>query len=65
MTLENILQELGAEKPFNTSGGLTADGTEAWDRLIRIVIGLHNIGAIKETPEHVECYCNEIVRLDF
>jgi len=65
MGLEEILMELGAEKPFDKNGDLTRDGAGAWDLLIEIVSGLHHIGAIKETPDEIESYCDEIVRLGF
>ena len=65
MGLEEILMELGAEKPFDNDGDLTTDGAEAWEKLIRVVEGLHYIGAIREKPDDIESYCDEIVRLGF
>lgn len=65
MTLEEILKELGATIPFDENGDLTPNGADAWDKLINVVTGLNNIGAIQEKPDEIECYCNEIVRLGF
>ena len=65
MGLEEILKELGAEQPFDSNGDLTVNGADAWEKLVKIVTGLHYIGAIKEKPDDIECYCDEIVRLGF
>ena len=65
MGLEEILKELGSTNPFDNNGDLTTDGTNAWDKLIKIVEGLYYIGAISEKPDDIECYCDEIVRLGF
>ena len=65
MTLEEILKELGATIPFDENGDLTPNGADAWDKLIHVVTGINNIGAIQEKPDEIECYCNEIVRLGF
>lgn len=65
MTLDEILIELGATKPFDENGDLTADGANAWEKLIKIINGLHHIGAISEKPDDIESYCDEIVRLGF
>ena len=65
MSLEEILIELGAEQPFDKDGDLTASGADAWNKLIKIVEGLHCIGAISEKPDNIEAYCDEIVRLGF
>ena len=65
MGLEEILIELGAEKPFDENGDLTTDGANAWEKLIRVVEGLNYIGAIREKPDDIESYCDEIVRLGF
>lgn len=65
MTLDEILIELGATKPFDENGDLTADGTNAWEKLIKIINGLHHIGAISEKPDDIESYCDKIVRLGF
>ena len=48
MTLAEILIELGAEQPFDKDGDLTVNGANAWNKLIKIVEGLHYIGAISE-----------------
>lgn len=65
MGLEEILMELGAEKPFDENGDLTADGADAWEKLIKVVTGLNYIGAISEKPDNIESYCDEIVSLGF
>lgn len=65
MGLEEILMELGAEKPFDENGDLTTDGADAWEKLIKVVTGLNYIGAISEKPDDIESYCDEIVRLGF
>lgn len=65
MGLEEILRELGAKTPFDKDGDLTTDGANAWERLIKVVEGLHHIGAISEKPDDIESYCDEIVRLGF
>ena len=65
MGLEKILKELGAKKPFNKNGDLTLNGEKAWEKLIKIIEGLYYIGAIKEKPDDIESYCDEIVRLGF
>lgn len=63
--LEEILQELGADMPFDESGDLTPNGADAFEKLINVVTGLNNIGAIQEKPDDIESYCDEIIRLDF
>jgi hypothetical protein len=65
MTLEEILIELGAKKPFKKNGELSESGTVAWEKMIKIVGGLYHIGAISEKPDDIELYCDEIVRLGF
>ena len=65
MDLETILIELGATLPFDDNGDLTNDGADAWELLMKIVNGLHHIGAIRETVDDVEKYCDDIVRLGF
>lgn len=65
MGLEEILIELGAKQPFDKDGDLTTDGANAWEKLIKVVEGLHYIGAISETPDKIEAYCDEIIRLGF
>ncbi len=65
MGLEEILKELGADIPFDKNGDLTASGANAWDKLINVVTGLCQIGAIQEKPDDIESYCDEIVRLGF
>ena len=66
MGLEDILQELGTTKRvFDDNGKLTIGGEEAYKELLRIVAGLHHIGAISETPDKIEAYCDEIIRLGF
>lgn len=69
MGLEEILQELGAEKPFidkpDGTGDYTEDGLCAFAKLLRIVDGLENIGALGKTGDDLEAYCDEIVRLGF
>ena len=65
MGLEEILKELGADMPFDENGDLTSNGADAWEKLINVVTGLNNIGAIQEKPDDIECYCDEIVRLGF
>lgn len=34
-------------------------------KLINVVTGLNNIGAIQEKPDDIESYCDEIMRLGF
>ena len=63
MGLYGILQVLGAKTPFDNNGDLTPEGADAWEKLILIVGGLHNIGAIVETVDRIEAYCDEIVRV--
>lgn len=63
--LEEILQELGADMPFDESGDLTPNGADAFEKLIDVVTGLNNIGAIQEKPDDIESYCDEIIRLNF
>lgn len=63
--LEEILQELGADMPFDESGDLTPNGADAFEKLINVVTGLNNIGAIQEKPDDIESYCDEIIRLNF
>lgn len=65
MGLEEILKELGADVPFDKNGDLTPNGADAWDKLVSVVTGLNYIGAIKENPDDIERYCDEIVRLGF
>lgn len=65
MGLEEILIELGAKQPFDKDGDLTTDGANAWEKLIKVVEGLHHIGTINEKPDDIESYCDEIVRLGF
>lgn len=65
MGLEEILKEFGADMPFDENGDLTSNGADAWEKLINVVTGLNNIGAIQEKPDDIECYCDEIVRLGF
>lgn len=65
MGLEEMLIELGSEQPFDDNGDLTVSGANAWEKLIKIIEGLHYIGAISEKPDDIECYCDEIVRLGF
>lgn len=65
MSLEEILQTLGAEIPFDNNGDLSPDGADAWEKLLRVITGLHDIGAIQEKPDDIESYCDEIVRLGF
>ena len=40
-----ILQELGADKPFNNKGNYTDDGLIVYEKLLRIIDGLDCIGA--------------------
>ncbi len=63
--MEEILSLLGAKNPFDKNGDLTAEGTEAYETLIKILNMLHKIGAIAEKPDQVEKHFNEIMRLGF
>ena len=65
MGLEEILKEFGTDIPFDEKGDLTPNGADAWEKLIRVVTGLNDIGAIQEKADNVENYCDEIVRLGF
>ena len=65
MGLEEILKELGADMPFDEKGDLTSNGADAWEKLINVVTGLNNIGAIQEKPDDIESYCDEILTLGF
>ena len=65
MGLEEILMELGAKRVFDDRGNLTIGGEEAYKELLRIVAGLHHIGAIKETCDDIEAYCDAIISLGF
>ena len=65
MGYEEILQELGAKTPFNKNGNYTDDGLKAQDKLLRIVSGLRDIGALGKVDDDLEAYLDEIVRLGF
>lgn len=65
MSLEEILQEFGCKKPFDRFGQLTKSGEKAMEKLIKVVDGLYDIGAITDKPDDIESYCYEIVRLGF
>ena len=65
MDLIGILKELGAETPFNESGSYTEEGYKAVDKLMRIVDGLDQIGALGKTGDKLEAYIHEIVALEF
>ena len=65
MGLEEILKELGSEIPFDANGELTSDGLDAYDKLVRIVTGLDNIGALGKTGDELENYLDEIIRLGY
>lgn len=54
MGLEEILKEFGADMPFDENGDLTPNGADAWEKLINVVTGLNNIGAIQENMEDRE-----------
>ena len=51
--------------PFDENGDLTPNGADALGKLINVVTGLNNIGAIQEKPDDIESYCDEIMRLEF
>lgn len=63
--MEELLKILGANNPFNDNGDLTSDGSEAYEKLIQIVSILYYIGAITKTPDQIESYFDEIIRLGF
>lgn len=65
MDLEGILKTLGADVPFDSDGELTSEGATAWEKLMVIVAGLHDIGAIRETPDSIEDYCDKVVELGY
>ena len=65
ITLEDILKELGAKKPFKQDGNLSESGYKAYEKLMTITTGLYSIGAIREKPDNIESYCDEIIRLGF
>lgn len=69
MGLEEILQELGAEKPFDDKPDGTGEYTEAGlcacAKLLRIGGGQMQIGALGKTGDELENYLDEIVRLGF
>lgn len=65
MGLMEILQELGADKPFNNKGNYTDDGLIAYEKLLRIIDGLDCIGALGKTGDELESYLSEIVKLEF
>ena len=63
--MEEILQLLGAESPFDDDGELTLDGADKYDILMKIVERLHRIGAISEKPDKVEEYFDKIMTLGY
>lgn len=63
--MEEILNILGAKQPFDETGDLTSEGADAYEKLIRIISLLNDIGAITETEEQCEKYFDEIIRLGF
>lgn len=63
ITLEDILIKLGSAKPFKKDGSLSKSGEEALTKLNYVVLGLNDIGAIKEKLDEVERYCAEIISL--
>lgn len=65
MGLIEILQELGADKPFDNKGNYTPNGVIAYEKLLRIIDGLDCIGALGKTGDQLESYFSEIVRLEF
>lgn len=62
-TLEEILQELGVEVPFDNNQ-YTSEGLLALDKLMRITSGLECIGALGKVGDKLEAYCDEIVAMD-
>lgn len=65
MGLEEILIELGADKPFDDDGNYTEGGIKAQEKLLDIVDGLKSIGALGKTGDQLEAYLDEVVRLGF
>ena len=65
MGLEEILILCGAKKPFCENGMLSSEGEEAYHTLIKIVEGLHDIGADGLIGDDLENYLDEIIRLGF
>ena len=67
MGLEEILKQLGADIPFDESGDLTPNGADAYEKLLRIVDGLKQIGALGKgkSGDELESYLDEIIRLGF
>lgn len=65
MALDNILQMLGADEPFDKNGELTQAGIEAVRKLVKIVDGLECIGAAGKTGDKLEDYIYDIVRLGY
>lgn len=63
--MEEILNILGAEIPFDDKGELTDEGVAAYEKLIKILGELNRIGAIKESVDDLEKYFDEIIRLGF
>lgn len=61
MDLEKILQELGADAPFDDNGNYTPEGVRAVEKLLRIVDGLKYIGALGKSGDDLEDYLDEIV----
>ena len=63
--MESILQTLGAKTPLDEEGNLTREGEVAWEKLILVVTELNSIGAIRETPDRMESYFEEIIRCGY
>jgi hypothetical protein len=54
MALADIYSVLGSDNPFKKDGKLSKSGHAAHEKLYKIIVQLHEIGVIKETPDEVE-----------
>ena len=63
--LEEVLQLLGVEHPFEKDGSLTDEGCGAVYKLVQIVDGLDYMGVLGLTGDKLEDKIDEIIRLGF
>lgn len=60
--LEGILRTCGSSKPFKKDGSLSKSGSNAYDRLLRIVAGLEMIGVGVNSHTITKCTDEIITR---
>ena len=63
--MEEILNILGAEIPFDDNGEWTINGANAYGKLIVILSELYKIGAVNKSVDEFEKYFDEIIRMGF